>query len=203
MKESSNYSKLEKIYKKNGGCISHKDVAKAGIPSWFLYEFVKRNKLEKFAPGFYVGSSYIPDDYYILQMRYPKYIFADMSALYFHHLTDRIPDEKEVVCPQGYNPAREKPKRLCVRRVSNQKIYELGVTEATTLFGNKVRVYDRERAICDLIKYRDKQDAEVFIKAIRLYWKGKPDQIRLFNYARTLKIEKKVYEVMVIVANED
>ncbi len=203
MKVSDNYSKLEKIYKKNGGCISHKDVSKAGIPSWFLYEFIKKKKLEKFAPGFYVGASYFPDDYYILQMRYPKYIFADMSALYLHHLTDRIPDEREVVCPQGYNPTRNKPKWLLIRKISNPDVYRLGVRETLTMLGNKVKVYDRERTICDVIRYRDRYDAETFIKAIRFYIKSKPNITKLMDYAKILGIEKKVYEVMIIVMNED
>ena len=203
MKANGNYSKLEKIYKKNGGCISHKDIAKAGIPSWFLYEFVKRKRLEKFAPGFYAGSSCFPDDYYILQMRYPKYIFADMSALYLHHLTDRIPSYIEVVCPQSYNPSRKRIDLLRIRKISSSDVYTLGIGEASTMFGNKVKVYDRERTICDLIKYRDKYDAETFIKAIRFYAKSQPNTIKLMDYAEQMGIEKKVFEVMEIVMNED
>lgn len=51
-------------------------------------------------------------------------------------------------------------------------------------------IYDEERVICDLIKYRDKYDSETFIKAIKYY-------------AKKLKIEEKVYEIMELLTNND
>ena len=45
MKESINYSLLEKIFKANGGYITREDINNANISSWFLSDFVKRNNL--------------------------------------------------------------------------------------------------------------------------------------------------------------
>ena len=66
MKENTNYSMLEKIFKTNGGYITREDVDNANISSWFLSDFVKRNGLNKIAPGFYANDNYIIDNYYIL-----------------------------------------------------------------------------------------------------------------------------------------
>ncbi|MBO7120801.1 MAG: type IV toxin-antitoxin system AbiEi family antitoxin domain-containing protein, partial [Bacilli bacterium] len=63
MKEKTNYEKLEKIFKKNGGFITRKDVDNAQIPSWFLSDFVKRKGLNKIAPGYYADDDYPTDDY--------------------------------------------------------------------------------------------------------------------------------------------
>ena len=71
------------------------------------------------------------------------------------------------------------------------------------MFGNVVRTYDEERTICDLIKYRDRYDAETFIKAIKLYIRKKNDQVKLFEYAKKIGIEKRVYEVVEVVVNAD
>lgn len=203
MKEKTNYEKLEKIFKKNGGFITRQDVDGAQIPSWFLSDFVKRKNLSKKAPGYYVGDDYTADDYFILQRRYPKYVFSGMSALYLLGLTDKIPTDIEVAAPQNYHPSRNKMDSILVRRISSSAIYELGIKETKTMFGNVVRVYDEERTICDLIKYRDKYDAETFIKAIKLYIRKKNDQTKLFEYAKKIGIEKRVYEVMEIVVNAD
>ena len=86
MKEQTNYSKIEKIFIKNGGFITREDLEKKNIPSWFLSDFIRKNNLIKIAPGFYVDKNYLFDDYYILQRRYPKYIFSGISALYIHGL---------------------------------------------------------------------------------------------------------------------
>lgn len=203
MKENTNYSKLKQIFDNNGGYITTEDVRNANISSWFLSDFVKRNSLNKIAPGFYADNSYFPDDYYIIQKRYPKYIFSGMSALYLHHLTDKIPVNIEVCAPQGYNPTRNKIKTLSIRKISNPDVYNLGITELKTTFGNKVKVYDEERTICDLIKYRDRYDGETFIKGIKLYANKSNNQIKLFRYARILGIEKKVFEIMELVNNND
>ena len=72
MKENTNYSKLKQIFDNNGGYITTEDVGNANVSSWFLSDFVKRNGLNKIAPGFYADNSYFTDDYYIIQRRYPK-----------------------------------------------------------------------------------------------------------------------------------
>ncbi len=202
MKENTNYSKVEKIFNDNGGYITRKNIDEANIPSWFLSDFVRKNNLIKIAPGYYASDSYFADYYYVLQRRYPKYVFSDMTALYMHHLTDKIPTDIEVVAPQGYNPSRNKIDNLSIRRISSRDIYDLGITEIETIFGNKVRVYDEERTICDIIKFRDKYDSETFIKAIKFYVKKTNNQPKLFEYARKMKIEKKMFEVMEIVNND-
>ena len=201
MKDNTNYSKLKKIFKTNDGYITREDVNDANIPSWFLSDFVRKNNLNKIAPGFYADDSYIVDNYYILQRRYPKYIFAGLSALYLLGLTDKIPTDIEVSAPQNYHPSRKKIDSLIVHKLSNANVYELGIKEVKTMFGNIVRTYDEERTICDVIKYRDKYDGETFIKAIKFYARTINNQSKLFKYARELGVEKKVYEVMEVVAN--
>ena len=201
MKEITNYSKIKSIIKTNGGYITREDIDKANIPSWFLSDFVKKNKLIKVAPGFYASESYIPDVYFILQRRFQKYIFSGVSALYLLKLTDRTPDFIDVTAPQGYNPTRSRIDSLIIHKISNEDLYKLGITEAETMFGNTVKVYDEERTICDVIKHRGKYDAETFIKAIKLYIKKTNNQLKLFKYARAMGIEKKVFEIMEIIAN--
>ena len=201
MKEQTNYSKIEKIFIKNGGFITRENLEKKNIPSWFLSDFIRKNNLIKIAPGFYVDKNYLFDDYYILQRRYPKYIFSGISALYIHGLTDKIPSSMDVTAPQGYHPSRTKIYNLSIRAISNTDIYNLGIIEAETMFGNKVKVYDQERIICDLVKYRDKYDGETFVKAIREYLKKVNDQIKLFKYARILGVEKKVFEIIEVMSN--
>ena len=203
MKENTNYSKVEKIFNDNGGYITRKNIDEANIPSWFLSDYVRKNNLTKIAPGYYANESYFVDYYYVLQRRYPKYIFASMTALYLHHLTDKIPTNIEVVAPQGYNPSRKKIDNLSIRRISSNEIYNLGIIEIDTIFGNKVKVYDEERTICDIIKYREKYDGETFIKAIKFYIRKTNNQTKLFKYAKIMNIEKKVFEVMEVINNDD
>ena len=201
MKDITNYQKLEQIFNTNKGFITRQDVDEANIPSWFLSDFIKRNKLQKVAPGFYADNNYVVDDYYILQRRYPKYIFSGLSALFMLDLIDKIPTDIEVSAPQGYNPARQKIDSLIIHKISNKDIYELGIKEVSTIFNNIVKTYDEERTICEIIKNRDKFDPETFIKAVKNYVNKINNQTKLFRYARALGIEKKVQEIIEVISN--
>ena len=201
MKEQTNYEAIKKILERNHGLITRKEIDEENISSWFLTDFVKRNGLSKIAPGFYASDGYATDDYFILQRRYPKYVFSEMSALYLHHLTDKIPEDIYVACPQGYHPSRKIIPSLVVNQISNQNLYLLGIADVETMFGNKVRAYDKERTVCDLIKRRGKYDGETFVKALRAYLSDGPDQRKLFRYAKEMKIENKVFEIMEVIAN--
>lgn len=203
MKVALNYKKIENIFKKNSGFITRSEVKDANISTWFLSNFVKKNNLTRIAPGVYANEDYFFDDYFSLQTRYPKYIFSGINALYLHHMTDKIPTKFEVTAPRGYNPSRNKIDSLSVRYISDKNIYNLGICDVETMFGTIVKAYDEERAICDLIKYRDKYDSETFIKAIKYYAKTINNQTKLLNYAKKLKIEEKVYEIMELLTNND
>ena len=201
MKERTNYEAIKKILEKNHGLITRKEIDEENIPSWFLTDFVKRNRLNKIAPGFYASDDYAMDEYFILQTRYPKYVFSGMSALYLHRLTDKIPEGIYVACPQGYHPSRKVIPSLVVNQISDQNLYLLGIADVETMFGNKVKAYDKERTICDLIKRREKYEGETFVKALRAYLSGSPDQRKLFRYAKEMKIENKVFEIIEVIAN--
>ena len=198
-----NYKKIEKIFKLNGNYITRKDVDEANITSWFLSDFVKKNKLDKIAPGVYADDSFIADEYFLLQKRFPKFIFSGMSALYLNGLTDKIVTSIEVTAPQGYNPTRNKLDEVRIHRISNPENYSLGIVNLKTIYGNDVNVYDAERTICDIVKNRNKYDSETFIKAIKWYVKRINNQFKLFNYAKILKVEKELFEIMEILFGED
>lgn len=102
--------------------------------------------------GIYITEDGDLDDYYFFQLRNQRCIYSYQSALYLHGLTDRIPYQKEVTVYSGYNSSHI-GKDVIVHYVK-RNWYELGISEGMTIFGNPVRVYDRERTICDLILHR-------------------------------------------------
>ncbi|HHX67482.1 MAG TPA: abortive phage infection protein, partial [Gallicola sp.] len=76
-------------------------------------------------------------------------------------------------------------------------IYELGLTEAETPMGNKVRVYDIERCICDIIRSKNRMDSEFVKHSVREYIKRKDkDLIKLSKYADKMGIKKEVMDFM-------
>ena len=59
--------------------------------------------------------------------------------------------------------------------------------------GTMIRIYDKERTICDTLRYANKLDREVFNTAIQSYVKDKEKKIlKLMEYAKILRVTKKV-----------
>ena len=57
----------------------------------------------------------------------------------------------------------------------------------------KIRIYDKERTICDVLRYANKLDNEVFNNAIQRYVKDNNRNIkRLMEYAKILRVSSKV-----------
>lgn len=67
--------------------------------------------------------------------------------------------------------------------------FELGVVEKTTEAGI-VRVYDREKTICDVVRFRNALGLDIAMEALREYLKGPSRDIpRLLEYAKLLRME--------------
>ena len=56
-----------------------------------------------------------------------------------------------------------------------------------------IRIYDKERTICDTLRYANKLDREVFNIAIQRFVKDKEKKIlKLMEYAKILRVTKKI-----------
>ena len=68
----------------------------------------------------------------------------------------------------------------------------MGVTQAI-IDGVVMRIYDRERCICDAVRYSNKMDREILNQAIHAYIQDKHKNItKLLDYAKKLKAYKKI-----------
>ena len=79
-------------------------------------------------------------------------------------------------------------------------IYELGIIECKTVYGNIVKTYDLERTLCDFIKNRNKIDTELFSKTLHRYMRYKNRNLnRLYDYAKKMKIYDKVKSILEVI----
>lgn len=63
--------------------------------------------------------------------------------------------------------------------------------------GCKVRIYDKDRLICDCLRYRNKMDREIFNKAIQNYIADPEKSVsRLLKYAELLRVKKPVNDLI-------
>ena len=186
------YDKILKIVEKNNGYVTTKEVVENGINKIFLTNMVRNGTLVRISRGYYGLPNYIEDEYYKVASKSKNARFSMATALYLHNLSDRTPLVYNVTLPFGYSGVLQKEKNVILNFVKRE-LLDLGVIEMTSPFGMKIKVYDIERTICDIIKNKNKMDAEIFSKALKDYAKSRNKNLsKLTKYAKAMNIEKKV-----------
>ncbi len=190
-KEESNFEVIESIMKMNNGYVTSKELDNFGIHRMYLNSMWKKGLVEKVAPGIYIDINKIEDNYYVFSLSMPNTIYSHMTALYFHGLSIKAPNDKyDVTVRKTYNSKNLKNHEVFY--VPNDT-YVLGLTEVKTPMGNSVRVYDVERCICDIIRSKNRMDSEHIKYSIRSYLKRKDkDLVKLSNYAKEMGIKEEV-----------
>lgn len=188
--------KILKIVEKNKGYVTTNEVVENKIERKFLTNMVKKGILVRISRGYYGLPNYIEDEYYKIASKSKNVRFSGSTALYLHNLSDRTPLVYNVTLPYGYSGVLQKEKNVILNFVKKE-LLDLGVIEMISPFGIKIKVYDVERTICDIIKNKNKMNAEIFSKALKEYAGSKNKNLnKLAIYAKKMNIEKKVSEYM-------
>ncbi len=187
--------RILKIMKESNEIITPAQLEKKGISRVYLSKMEKEGIIEKIDRGIYVTENFKYDEYYLFQLKYPKAIFSHNTALYFYEMTERTPIKMDVTVYREYNPHRFKD-LVNVYKISKE-LYDLGVTEKKSPQGMKVKIYNLERTVCDIIKDKDCLDIEIRNKAIKKAIRSKEfNASKMFEYAKKMNIYDKVKNYM-------
>ena len=187
---------LDGILDASAGIITSAQAQSAGVLRPAFARYIKRRGLKRAAKGIYLDTAAFLDEMLLLQLRFPKAIFSYTSALYLHDMCDQEPMPLFVTVDSNYNASSLKEQGICVHYIKPEW-YKLGITEVKTPSGAKVKAYDKERTICDIVRKRAKVDPAVFKQAIRSYARSKDKNlVQLSFYAQKMNIEASVYEIM-------
>lgn len=183
---------IEQLIEEDNGYLITSKAVGAGISKPSVSKYIKDHEMEKVAHGIYILDDVWPDELFVLQERNKNIIYSGETALYLHGLIDREYNHICFTVPIGYNASHIKNKNKEVRYV-NLDILEMGTCEVMSSSGNRVRSYNKERCICDLIKDRKKYEVQLFQTAIKEYMSSKNKNLSLLvEYSEKLGIRDEV-----------
>lgn len=194
-----NYLKaITDILDRQGGIITTAQVSAAGIPRLYLIKMTAKKLLQRVDRGIYAAPEAWADEMFLLQYKYSKGIFSHETALYIHGFTDRTPTRFLMTFPYGYHAESISETNIRMKKVV-KSIYELGIVERKTSFGNTIRLYDLERTLCDIVKGNNSCDIQIVNQAMKRYALSKEKNIsRLLEYAELLRVKPKILAYMEI-----
>lgn len=191
-----NKNRILEIAKQNNGYVTTELITKHGIARFFLTQLVRENQLIRIARGFYMLSDSIEDKYLKYQISNSSAIYSLETALYFHNLSNRVPETLYMFVPSNYGGNLIKNDTIRLTYIPRD-LLELGVIEIQSPMGHNIKIYDMDKTICDIIKYKSKMDIEIYSSALKNYAKSKNKNLtKLMKYAKVLNMEEKIREIM-------
>jgi predicted transcriptional regulator of viral defense system len=189
---------IEAIFKEHGGIMRTKELCDSGIYYKKLQQLIAEGKVEQIRRGYY---QYIDENAFLevplIAKLFPDGVVCMESALEYYGYTDRTPSAWNIAVRADSSRMRFKIDYPVVKpHFIEPSRFIIGITH-TLMEENDIKIYDRDRTICDCLLHRNKMDAEVFNSAVRSYLKdSRRNEGHLALYAKKLGVEKKVREVL-------
>jgi predicted transcriptional regulator of viral defense system len=188
---------IRKLLSEGNGVIKAADARLAGVNNKELQRLAERGKLERVSHGLYIDAEHMEDEYLTAQYRCRKGIFSHETALFLHDLSDRTPLRLMMTIPSGYNTRLLKEKEMYRFFYCKPEVYQAGIMVVRSPYGHNVKVYNKERTICDCIKKKEKLDPGLVLEAVKRYMsQSGNDYARLLKYAQMLNIRDIVRQYM-------
>lgn len=188
----------EKVFMRYGGIMRTSELTKEGISYQQIQNLIEEGNVEKIKYGYYQWQDEKAfTEASILTSLFPDAIICGISAAMYYGYTDRVPGEWHIAVDN--RSARNKFKmdfpQIKPHFIDANRL-DIGMTEGT-IDGIIVKIYDRERVICDCLRHVNTMDGEIFNTVIQRYVRDKDkDSARLMEYASKLGVEKKVRRVI-------
>jgi predicted transcriptional regulator of viral defense system len=179
------------------GVIKASEARLSGVNNKELQRLTESGELERIGHGLYIDAEHMEDEYFITQYRCAKGVYSHETTLFLHDLSDRTPLRLMLTIPNGYNTRLLKDKNNYQFYYCKSEVHEVGIITVKSPYGNDIRVYNKERTICDCIKKKDKLDSSLALEAIKRYMKENGnDYALLLQYAQMLNIRDIVRQYM-------
>lgn len=163
-----------------------------------IQKMLDEGLIEKVKRGYY---HWIDDngksEVVIINSLFPDAVLCMETALFYYGYSDRNPAEWNIAIDKNASRQRTKIDYPFVKAYRVEPfLLSIGETKGEIDF-TEVRIYDRDRTICDVLRNMNKMDKEIFNKAIQNYVKDPKKNIpNLMQYAKKMRVQKRVKDLI-------
>jgi predicted transcriptional regulator of viral defense system len=185
--------KMIDIFNNQGGYARMKELKAASVHTREIQRLIQDGVIEKIKPGLYKlvdlpETDGVPTSFVDICQAIPSAIICLLSALDYYKLTTFVPSQVYAAVPNSFKPPKIEypPVNYFYFR---ERFYELGIETIKTSI-SAVRIYNREKTICDVFRYRRKLGEDIALEGLGNYINSKEANIRLLNdYAEKCQVK--------------
>ena len=191
---------LKEVYQcidDNGGIAKKEQLIALGIDYRRVLDFVENKEIIRIKNGYYTyGIERFSEEGLVAKL-FPDGLLCMESALYAYGYISRKPVGFHIAVDKNTSKSRfklEYPK--VIPYYTEPEVLKIGAT-SISYEGNRFQIYDKDRLICDCLKYESKMTREDFKDALQSYIKDEEKDISaLMEYARERKVVKRVQSLI-------
>jgi predicted transcriptional regulator of viral defense system len=186
--------KVNDLCKTEGPVIRASTLRSAGFYGKDTNELVRLGLLQRLRRGYYASPEKLNDTdaYEILSAMAPDAVISLFSAAQYHDLSSVIPQHIDITLPV-HKRVPVLPENIHVKiHKAVPQIYEVGIQTISDK-GYPVKVYDRERTVCDFFRMRLQLGKDCAFEVLKNYMAGQKQLQRLSEYAELLQIKGVLY----------
>jgi len=182
-----------KYFRKKGGFTTMAELKKAKVHTREISRLLKEGVIDRVSPGVYHLSDYgFFKEYNVSFLSVcnaeKKAIICLISALDYYELTLFNPSEIYYAIPHS-----EKVKKIDYPPVIpfffRDRFYNPGIERIKTKYG-EIRIYNREKTVCDMFRYRNKLGEDIAYEGLKNYLKLKDaNLLKLRKYSEICQVK--------------
>ena len=188
---------IKKAMDEHNGIVKKEELTKLGIDYRRINQLVKEGSLARIKNGYYTDRVENFSEEAMVAALFPDAKLCMESALYAYGYLKEKPFGWTLAVDKNTSKSRFKmdyPR--IIPFYTEPEALELGAA-TIEIDGNTFGIYDKERMICDCLKYESKLSREDFKAAIQAYIADPDKDISvLMDYARARKVVKKVQSLI-------
>jgi len=184
---------VKKEFLNRGGILKTAELKELGLSSRQIKRLIDDGVITKIKRGFYELTDNIISDEVIVARLFTQAVIFLESALYHYGYTDRIPLAWQIAVNKYSKTTQYNIDYPLIEPFYHEpKFLDIGV-DKIIIDGVEIKIYNRDRTICDVLRYEKKLEKEVFNNAVVRYKEDSRKNIRkLFEYAEIFNIKNKV-----------
>ncbi len=190
--------KIKEIFERYGGIMRTYQLTSEKIFYDDIQRLIDEDIIEKVRTGYYqLIDDDNPSEAVTVKRLFPDGILCMDTALWHYGYSDRTPSRWHIAVDKYSNRTRFNIDYPFVKAYFvAPEVLSIGLCEQE-IDGITVKMYDKERVICDCLRYRNKMDKELFNKAIQGYVSDTSKNIpNLMEYAVPLRCANIVKELI-------
>ncbi len=189
--------KIKQEIDARGGIAKTENLDALGIDYRRVLDYVETGDLVRIKNGYYTDRIDRFTETELIAKLFPDALLCMESALYAYGYISEKPYGWRLAVDKNTSKSRfrmDYPK--VIPYYTEPEALRIGAS-TIDIDGNHFQIYDKERMICDCLKYESKMERETFKAAVQAYIRDEgKDLSLLLEYARARKVLKKVQSLI-------